>query len=349
MKTPDFYFDENLWERPKELQAWTVFVVSLEEKLKKAVDPAVELKTLEYLGVAYRTVLRLDEAEVTLARAVHLAEGLGTVSRRVQNLVRLAHVYQWKREFRKAYDLHDQINGIRGEHAISEELAASLHQHIGKVLFDGGFYAAAQAEFTLALNERQRLQVPAEQIESSLIAQKESRRRVGAARSLWICRAELRDTPGIHDAHIRSIREVCSKDHAAEEIAGWGHRPFDPEKWHQQILRDWVWIVPSQEKIEGYGHLRIFEKEGRRFGYIYGFYLTPEALGKGLGRSIFEVMLDVLRARNAESVSLDSTITAQEFYHKMGFENIGPEKSVEIGGTPVRCYPMKMILPAKVR
>jgi len=32
------------------------------------------------------------------------------------------------------------------------------------------------------------------------------------------------DEPAIHEAHMRSVREVCVKDHGEEEIRGWGNR-----------------------------------------------------------------------------------------------------------------------------
>jgi hypothetical protein len=36
----------------------------------------------------------------------------------------------------------------------------------------------------------------------------------------------------IHEAHMRSIREVCIKDHGEEEIHGWGgsSRPFQTQE-----------------------------------------------------------------------------------------------------------------------
>ena len=30
----------------------------------------------------------------------------------------------------------------------------------------------------------------------------------------------------IHEAHMRSIREICIKDHGEEEVRGWGNRPL---------------------------------------------------------------------------------------------------------------------------
>jgi hypothetical protein len=38
-----------------------------------------------------------------------------------------------------------------------------------------------------------------------------------------IRKAKVGDESGIHEAHMRSIREICVKDHGEEEIKGWGN------------------------------------------------------------------------------------------------------------------------------
>ena len=35
------------------------------------------------------------------------------------------------------------------------------------------------------------------------------------------------DRQGLHDAHMRSIREICVKDHGEDEIKGWGYTDLD--------------------------------------------------------------------------------------------------------------------------
>ncbi|MFZ3231866.1 MAG: GNAT family N-acetyltransferase [Pseudobdellovibrio sp.] len=97
--------------------------------------------------------------------------------------------------------------------------------------------------------------------------------------------------------------------------------------------------------IEGYGHLKIFEKDGLKRGHIFGLYLTPNVVGKSFGKAIVDLMMEEIRSAKVKQVSLEATITAQNFYRKAGFVDAGPETTVEINGTPIRCYPMKMELP----
>lgn len=157
-------------------------------------------------------------------------------------------------------------------------------------------------------------------------------------------RATIQDAEGIHLAHMKSIQEICSKDHSPEEIKAWGHRPYREDQRINSIKNDLVWVVEDKGLVQGYGHLKIFEKDGLKCGHIFGLYLTPQVLGKSLGKAIVDMMMQEVVVSNVKQVTLESTITAQEFYRKMGFVNNGPEITIEISGTPIRCYPMKMDL-----
>ena len=75
-----------------------------------------------------------------------------------------------------------------------------------------------------------------------------------------------------------------------------------------------------------------------------GLYLTPEVQGKYFGKKIFDMMMEVIVTEKAKQISLESTITAKEFYKSRGFLSSGPEITITINGSPVRCYPMKKVL-----
>jgi len=164
----------------------------------------------------------------------------------------------------------------------------------------------------------------------------------GAA--LLIRRAAVRDAEAIHRAHMTSIREICSKTHRPEEIQGWGNRAYHEAHRVGAIKNDWVWVVEDQGSIEGYGHLQISEKDGEKQAAIAGLYLTPKVSGRALGRAVLELMFEEMRAVKATKVALDSSLSAHRFYQRAGFRDAGPEKTVAVNGSPVRCYPMQLNL-----
>lgn len=157
-----------------------------------------------------------------------------------------------------------------------------------------------------------------------------------------IRRAKFEDALGIHEAHMRSIREVCSKDHSPEEIQGWGNRPYREDQRVNAIKNQSVWVVDNSSKIEGYGHLSIISENGRTRGHIMGLYLVPEASGKGFGVTIAKAMIAEAKNQNALEINLESTLTAHSFYKKMGFIDSGEQSMIELGGSKIRYIPMKL-------
>ncbi len=142
---------------------------------------------------------------------------------------------------------------------------------------------------------------------------------------------------------MRSIREVCVKDHGENEIKGWGNRPLG-NRWTDAIRTGHVWVVESEGRIFGQAYLRIFEESGERRAHIHGLYLTPEVLGKGLGGRLGRLMIDAAKNAGVERVTLESTITAHGFYKRLGFADTGPMSTLEITGHPVRYFPMALRL-----
>lgn len=159
-----------------------------------------------------------------------------------------------------------------------------------------------------------------------------------------IRKAKIEDAEAIHAAHMKSIREVCIKDHGEEKIRGWGFRGYDEKHRLETISRDPMWVVEIDDKIEGYAHLRLYEKEGEKRAYIWGLYLTPKVIGKGIGYKLASLMLEQARSFGANKITLQSSLTGYKFYKKIGFKETGPLQTEEINGYPVRYYRMEMAL-----
>ena len=163
-------------------------------------------------------------------------------------------------------------------------------------------------------------------------------------------KAEIKDAKGIHDVHMRSICEQCSLDHSLEEIAVWGARPFNEKERINAIQNHHVWVVEEDSEILGFGHLMFSQREGKTYAHILGLYLTPEVSGIGIGGAIMRLMIAVAESANVQSIRLDSTLTARQFYRRVGFEEQSDVSTIEISGQPVRCVPMLMNLrPELVR
>ncbi|MBX9765784.1 MAG: GNAT family N-acetyltransferase, partial [Bdellovibrionales bacterium] len=115
-------------------------------------------------------------------------------------------------------------------------------------------------------------------------------------------------------------------------------------RWTEAIANQDVWVVEYNGEIHGHGFVRVFDQGNQRKAHIFGLYLTPETLGKGLGLKLANLMLDRARTDGAEIVTLESTLTAHKFYQRLGFRDQGPMERHEIAGHLVRCFPMALKL-----
>jgi GNAT superfamily N-acetyltransferase len=155
----------------------------------------------------------------------------------------------------------------------------------------------------------------------------------------YIREAKPGEENAIHEAHMRSIREICVKDHGEDEVRGWGNRPIG-NRWTNAIKDGYVWVVENAGNIYGSAYIRIFAENNETKAHIHGLYLTPEVLHQGFGFQLAGLMLEKARSSGAKFVALESSITAHDFYKRVGFTDSGPMKRQEIGGSLVRGFPM---------
>lgn len=340
---PEYDFDLNLRELPKNILVWEEFITGLTEKLKHESNQLEKRRLLESLGIACRITNRLSESEQHLLKALALSSGSSKV---IQNLIRLAHTYQWQNEFSKAKILFDQARNIINENDISPTLVAAYHQHFGKYYFDQGFFGLACCEFNLALKIRKEISAPQDQVDSSQLALDESKKRwnIQFDRNISIRRARISDAEAIHNAHMTSINEICVKDHNADEIRVWGGRAFDPAVRVPAIQNQFYLVAEYENKIEGLCQLRLEITDNIKTAHLFGFYITPKILKRKVGHALMNLVFEFCRSEDVKLVTLKSTITSFDFYKKYGFIKTGELTGPIRDGVMIRGYPMEMKL-----
>lgn len=110
LKLPELTFEEDLRGTIINTNDWDEFILINEEKLNDAQDRELIRHYCEHLGVAHRSLNQLDKAEVYLQKALSLSYESAKPYKIGQNLIRLAHVYQWKKQFSKSKILFDQAS-----------------------------------------------------------------------------------------------------------------------------------------------------------------------------------------------------------------------------------------------
>ena len=116
------------------------------------------------------------------------------------------------------------------------------------------------------------------------------------------------DAKAIHDLHTRSVRGLCSKDYPSEVIEGWlkGRKP----EGYKGIARNEMYVFEENNEILGWIHVRPDN--------IIGLFVAPAHTRKGIGRSLFNFGLDIVRKNRSGEIQFEATVTAIPFYMKCG-------------------------------
>ncbi|MBV9786744.1 MAG: hypothetical protein JOZ51_01110 [Chloroflexi bacterium] len=139
----------------------------LSEQLTRAdLEPRQRAQAYGMCGVWARVLHDFDAAHTFLQRALDLAQQLNDPRLLFVNRIRLAHVYQWQRQFDRSNALFaDLLATSRDQPGLAAQLDF-LYQHAGKNALDQQQYDRAEQYFTQALHLR-RLKADPALIEST--------------------------------------------------------------------------------------------------------------------------------------------------------------------------------------
>lgn len=101
--------------------------------------------------------------------------------------------------------------------------------------------------------------------------------------------------------------------------------------WSEAVFKDCLnvgyscWVCENVRDVVGYGIVSVVAGES----HIMNICVSPTVQKKGYGRKMLEKLIEVARARNANTMLLEvrpSNLAAISLYEKMGFNQIGTRK-----------------------
>ena len=134
-----------------------------------------------------------------------------------------------------------------------------------------------------------------------------------------IRKATLSDMPMLWEIRQQSILRLAPKGMSIAESQKWAASV--PIHTMENRFRDAeLWIAEANDITVGWIAIRGY--------YIDGLYTHPEFAGLGVGSGLLAFAETVLRERGIETVRLDSSVNAEEFYLHRGYEPTGgpPER-----------------------
>lgn len=160
--------DDTLHEYAQDPEELSHYIERLKTEIKMAVEPIDKVRRLGETGVYLRSAGRLEEAEIYLLQALAIIETyeLG-LKIETQQKIRLAHVYQWQKNFTGSDELFEEVLNTCRQHAEADSLLPFALQHAGKNYFDQYKYKKALNCFEEALKLRTERASPSDQIAST--------------------------------------------------------------------------------------------------------------------------------------------------------------------------------------
>ena len=125
--------------------------------------------------------------------------------------------------------------------------------------------------------------------------------------------AELEDATALHEVQTASVRGLCSRCYTPEIIEGWLLNRT-PEGYRAPILAGSIFIAERGLRIVGFSEAIP--------GTVVRLYVHPTATGQGVGSALLARALAVAAHGQLGPVQLESTLNAQSFYERFGFQKI---------------------------
>ena len=133
------------------------------------------------------------------------------------------------------------------------------------------------------------------------------------------------------EMHLKTIREVNSRDYTEEEVEAWSTFDDSQHVSEEKIER---WIAEEEGDIIGFSDYRFDE------GTITGVYVHPDYLRRGIGSRLLEKVLQDAKNKGLDELTAEASVTAKEFYQSHGFEVV--EETVhETNGEEVQAFKMR--------
>jgi tetratricopeptide (TPR) repeat protein len=317
---PQYFFNQELKETIVQPEEWKKYVQQRIEKLVHPKNDNDKLNLLAQLGYASRVLMNLGEAENYLIQALTLSFYHPDKTKFIQNSIRLAHVYQWQKNFAKAHFLFDQAKMILNEESASDGLLASYHQHLGKFYFDQGFFRLAQYEFELAFKIRTRMSTDVELLNSTqhCLEVVKKLNKDNQDSHVVLRRAEVADAEAIHRAHVKSINV-------------WGGRALNAAATASGIKTQFYVVAECNGQIEGFMQVAR-DPHDAHSAHVFGLYLTSESKGKKVGQRMMNLLSEYCTFACIDKMTLVSSIAAFNFYKKQGFIQDGEMSGVSMNG-----------------
>jgi N-acetylglutamate synthase-like GNAT family acetyltransferase len=149
-----------------------------------------------------------------------------------------------------------------------------------------------------------------------------------------IRRAKIKDAGLMSRLVKRTIVKINGPFYSQRQISAW-KKSISAAGYRKRIRAGSRFILAAEEKglMMGMGVLNAEKK------MITGMYVSCGQIRRGIGRKIIRVLEKQAKKRKIKKLALNSSLSATEFYKKMGYRWI-KKTAIKMGGIKIPCVLM---------
>lgn len=148
---------------------------------------------------------------------------------------------------------------------------------------------------------------------------------------------EAGDAPEIVRLFFETVRSVNRADYSDEQLEAWAPGVPDPEEWHARMAGRRTLVAEEGGEVVGFAEL---EYDGR----LDMLYVRKDAVGRGVGRRLYEAVEREARGQGLGWIFTEASITARPFFEQQGFRVVR-EQMVSRRGVSMANFVMERELP----
>jgi len=148
------------------------------------------------------------------------------------------------------------------------------------------------------------------------------------------------DAAAITQLFYETVHSVNLRHYSRKEACAWAPAVPDPEIWHSRMSQRCTLVVEENEQIIAFAELEYD-------GHLDMFYCRKDAIGRGVGRSLYNAVEQKAVGLGIEYIFADVSITALPFFEHCGFLVVRPQ-TVMRSGIQLSNFRMEKRLPASL-
>ena len=148
---------------------------------------------------------------------------------------------------------------------------------------------------------------------------------------------EAGDAPEIVRLFFETVRSVTRANYSDEQLEAWAPGVPDPEEWHARMAGRRTLVAEEGGEVVGFAEL---EYDGR----LDMLYVRKDAVGRGVGRRLYEAVEREARGQGLGWIFTEASITARPFFEQQGFRVVR-EQIVSRRGVSMANFVMERELP----